>query len=1740
MGSYSLLILLLGAAVSEPIFRSGKEYEYDYQGKLLSGIPELDSHFAGLVIEGKIILQTLDTETFKLALKDVKYSKFNEKLTGSSEYKNWRHLITPEGQQIPSEFETILKSPIEFSMINGEISKIKVSRVEPAWAINLKKSLISLIKIQTPTGEHDLTQNHIVRAKSIATLPPVWKVMEEGVDGKCENIYDIAELPEYMLEEVAPGLVDVKKCEGKKIYQILKSRNVDKCVEQSLFSVSQPGKFLCPTGNCDLMWQRSSLTRYIACGPSKDELELQVIVNEGEIQQSLLSYKTESVVTGTKQILKLVEVTSTKTTLPQIQSPVILEDLYYVYPKVGREEMIKTEERKELLQNLPLTEKSVLPVIQLDEEILAKLSPATLKQKIIEKLTIVAKDLKKVEKFEEKHVSLSVLTISKVFSLLSTEDIKSLYTEVKGLSLPEEVKETLEQLVLEVSVISGTNPSIMFVKEMIMSEKISPLRIGTIITTLPHYILTPTVKLLDEVFEIIKSPIVTRHEVLKSNAELAFATLINRACIDSSRITRFPVFVYGEFCNAQTSSLVSKYIPYLVDQLHSARSEIEKVSVIMSLGTLGHESVISILLPYIEGKSSPLEQRMALYALTPVAIEHTEILLPICSALVYNPTEEKTVRIAALTMLLKMQPSLVHFQKLATSTWFEKDIEFQKFVYSTLKTLSEIELTEQPSYKTSLYYNSLKAKVVLPLVKPVPTVISSTLNYFTAEWLKELEVGYHLNAGYSTTGVMKHVYGKLEYFLEQLEFTPIELCLHMEGAGKLVEIINQVFGTEIENRIHPEWRSMISSLNIRPTEETPFIGGIWTKLVDDIQFIHGVNTRDVEPVLRKIKEMVVDPQSVKRTVCGKTPVNLVKVNNVAPTTVLIPSEMGLPILIEVSMPSVLSTEGYINVECSKTLPSVELSLTNKVSTALSGYVGTVCPFTKEVIATGISKEWSVNYPTKMLASVESGKLKVVYKPTEEVKSVPEIDMLSYTIKPFATIKPVVAIDLTPLVAHPNVKLIKSEGERKTLEHTFGETVGLNLKYLIKTESEVTDMKTVIDLMSLYKYNPVNALLFGWTQSPITVEGYPSSRYHEVKIIYHPTRSATKEIEAEVGLAAVYKKHSYVVEYKPEQLGVISPKQVLEKLNVESGVAVSSELKVILKGSSPKKYTFTLIGGHGFTGMVQKWKLHLENTEKTKICIDGKLSMPSVSLRNVHELESQDIKMSLKNVIGFGRTCEEYSVKIDGSSSVSYKQKQIAMRSISSRKCEEVTGKVEELKEKLRTITRETPEFTHIERELLRVTEEKIEFCRQHLNELSTLDSVKLNIEYTNIPEYVRKYFKVVDVAVKTVLLPYMTEVESREAHNEIIVDLKFVPYLNAFNMVLTTEEGTVKYHSIRLPTYVKNIIPLIAAEEPIVELISSIKGSPLYPECRIGDSVVKTFANSTYTYELDGCYHVLVAESTRQGLEGRFVVLAKELEGKKEVKLFIGETEVVMKPTRSYTVHNKEYEILVDGERITIRPNERKEIPTKSTKVVLKLIRSPDDVLILETPYLRVIYDGELVEIKETGVLVEREIRGLCGRNTGDQRFDVLTPSSLVAPTYQAAAISHRVGKSCPSLTQKQQIYKQQLRSAKQPRVEKSKVTQFMKSKLEKCSEMKHSTIWQGPSFCISQVPVLQCGTGCSPRSMVTKPVPFTCLPSTRERVIRLYEEKVRRGDVLPELRNMQKSFTTKMYVPVSCTHPGL
>merc|ERR1719222_1277357 len=81
------------------------------------------------------------------------------------------------------------------------------------------------------------------------------------------------------------------------------------------------------------------------------------------------------------------------------------------------------------------------------------------------------------------------------------------------------------------------------------------------------------------------------------------------------------------------------------------------------------------------------------------------------------------------------------------------------------------------------------------------------------------------------------------------------------------------------------------------------------------------------------------------------------------------------------------------------------------------------------------------------------------------------------------------------------------------------------------------------------------------------------------------------------------------------------------------------------------------------------------------------------------------------------------------------------------------------------------------------------------------------------------------------------------------------------------------------------------------------------------------------------------------------------------------------------------------------------------------------------------------------------------------------------------------------------------------------------------CNSMKHAMVKQGQTVCISQIPISECGRGCFPRSTINKTISFTCLPSNRPRVVNMYEEKIRSNEILPELRSMDKTFSSKMEV---------
>merc|ERR1719228_534132 len=164
--------------------------------------------------------------------------------------------------------------------------------------------------------------------------------------------------------------------------------------------------------------------------------------------------------------------------------------------------------------------------------------------------------------------------------------------------------------------------------------------------TLPHNIKAPNVHIIEQIFELIQHPNIVAHKMLKHNAHIAFATILNRACFNTQESV-FPVNVFGEMC-------------------------------------------------------TPQKPKIAIYALANVARKYRQTLLPIYSAIVFNQGENRQLRMAALSMMLPMDPSPVHLQKLAVATWPEQDEVVAKFIYTSLKSLAHIKREEVPSHSRML------------------------------------------------------------------------------------------------------------------------------------------------------------------------------------------------------------------------------------------------------------------------------------------------------------------------------------------------------------------------------------------------------------------------------------------------------------------------------------------------------------------------------------------------------------------------------------------------------------------------------------------------------------------------------------------------------------------------------------------------------------------------------------------------------------------------------------------------------------------------------------------------------------------------------------------------------------------------------------------------------------------------------------------------------------------------------
>jgi len=1854
------LLFLVGCAFgssSEWRWQTGQEYTFGYSGRLLTGIPELSAtQFSGMGITCNVVVTVKGDRRLVVTVAEPEFVRVNGKLRSGAgvdgdDGSNWRKVVLPEMEAVTGEQARFLAMPVVFGLSNGEITEMQVSEREPEWSVNFKKALVLNFQTKLDASSWELNENRFQREST--NMESYWKVKEESIDGVCENTYEVNELPAYMIRD-RPELIPLPvKCPADaKYFELTKTRNVDSCEKRATFAFHQPGKLACAAGaaggNCDDMWTRSSVTRYVACGSSRSDLTIQSIVNEGELNQNLLGFKTERFVTGSKANFTLKSIRPSSGSVPMPVDPVTVKTMMYEYSLKGmrsgsgsgsgssplvsgsQEEMIR------LTQAGRVASKSTEEISQVLKHTQGEISASEIMPQLKQLIREVVMSLNMEESsssssssnsYTEKHINMKILSIARGFGILNDKHaIKSIYDELlssvesesqsysysgQSAESTEQKKHTIKNIIFDTVLMSGTPQSIYFLKDMIKSGEMTKLQIASMFFSLPRYVITPTEELLESLFHLVTGEQRLRScEKLFSTVVLGYSNLIQKACLSDSRKSSYPIWVFGDFCSERSPVVNEMWIKWLVQQLQSSGSgstsshTVERKNMIITaMGSLTHKSVFPELIPFVQGSvegTTPMTRYLAIFALAKAGSKKPETVIPIIYSVFSNPAESTEARIAAFNCLLRLNPSLSTMQKIAASTWFESDMEVLKTVNIALYTLAKQTETMTVKSKFGGLTMAGKAYAVFPTIKKTAGIMPSSASIFSSDKLTKLGVGFESVTGWTgsnSTFLPVNMFTEIKYFLDRLEMTPLSMGVRFEGAENIYEKIGEILAPngeeasqverQLRQQLNSQWVKIVEQLRIKsrqsPTSDK-MSGAFFATFLESSSVFLNFDKITSEMLREKISPLLhgSNPlKELKEKVCGRTPLNFQKTIDLTPTVFLIPSDLGLPINIEVHAPVTVSFRGAIDVDCSLRVPSVSVEAKALYTSQLTGFVGTTCPFTKEFLATGVEEETIVSLPAHITIKldVSNGKLSFNLKPLTTSGSSP-VDLLHFHMRPFTVTKKVA--DLSPLTASSTFKVIHSEQEPKTIRKSFGDYLGLSMDAILETESVYTDANSVVQVLKMYNYNPMNVLRFGgWTSAAMSQSGMSSLRKHTFSVKYHPGQSTTKEITTEIKIGFATKSHGqsevkyHTIAVKENSgsgsrsTGSSSIKQTLEKLipygieshpigeqtrhqsgrqqkisevleqlrGVESKTGLAIFTSVILRGNRVRTWTYKMVATSGkdessraYGKITSKWNVQLETSETAKkVCLKGHVQMPVLPLWSLHKIRETDIKFEYSNVFGYGNdNCDDHKVVVSGIAKRSEEQKQHSEESKEGKECR-------------------------------RSGVQSGRSCEIARQQARTVDEVDFKIEYINVTPYMKYVEKKATEGLKALLWPYLKDVLSTGSSHSprsygttktTTARILFKQSLPTFDLIIKEElsgEQQIVFKNVRLPYPLSVFMPLKAGVSNIELSLNKLTGGSFSPVCKINEETMTTFDNKTVHLNLDGCFHLLTADCSKSM---QFGVLARAMKtgGRREMRVFLGDSEIRMIPSERHAGSFSHIEMILNGETVSTPVNAWKSLVGRdSGKIVGSVFRGRDNTLKIKSSAFGVelTFDGERIAITASP-LMKNKLCGLCGDFNMQKKADVTGPSGCVYSKASLAVAAYRLPCSQHGESTENSLpfgIKQQLRREEQIchqyKEIPTKVTKSFKIESGKCSQQKHVVLVRPGSqeVCISKEPVKQCGGACraaQPARMEAKPVGFACLPEGR--LAQHYNNKAQEGkDLTGELRSMAVKFTTKLQQPSRC-----
>ncbi|XP_011061918.1 PREDICTED: vitellogenin-2-like [Acromyrmex echinatior] len=1747
---FPVILLLAGVAVvtgtldHEHAWEKENEYEYLLHSRTLAGLDKLKQQYTGLQMMAKLIVHVKSPQKLQMRLSNPQYAHLHTTLMDGPETELPDHML--EYRKIPMSGK-----PFEVTMKHGVIRDLLVNRDIPTWELNLLKSFVSLLQIDTQ-GENAV-ETRSAQIPVDENSPIIFTAVEDSIGGRCEVLYEILPLDSDAREISDRIPLPDLRGEGYH-YDVKKMRNYEKCLQRQVYRRGLEDPLLQDRVQQDKMILELSSTRMLLSGHLK-KFTIQSVVTKNHI--SVRPEKTDPFLGNVHSVLKLTLLKKDKISRPLSDSleSTNLEstgNLIYTYnnpfsdsenpilPSVSmNSEQIYSSERTSSSEknwdnqnsfsrsSSDEDQSNILPkrmaMPNAPKSPLLRLMTVTNMEQIKDLILEIATAIN-----SSNDTNLSAMEqyvfLKNFVRIMSLKQIDELEERLRNLKIQDKDYKNVIWSVLRDTVAQvGTEPALLTIHNWLKNKKVEGLEAAKIVSQIARHVNKPTKEYVRMLYEMVRDPSVLYQTAVNVTAPLALAQVIRKYHVNTNYLMRSLKHLGPTLRNNVPThiEISNVYIPFMTEQLKQGLDNYDTSRIqvyIMALGLTGHPKILSIFEPYLEDKESisKFERLLMVSSLSTLSRYEPKLVGPIFYKLYSNVDEDHRVRCMSVHRFITLNPPLITLQRIAKFTNEDLDENVISAVKTTINSLANTKLPE-------LQDLAAKARNVRHLLNPKEFSKWNSRGYYTDlnYWgIKDLRMQTIGDEGIAPSYLRVAVNTALNF----------NRLPTFEG-GYLVSNVRQLWNNlKSEETSHEMLKKsriekLLKVLQLKSEDLNKLEGHVFLSTVHDL-LIYPFDSQTVRTISSRLKNFFKKDQRL----------NLTLFNNYE-TMLSFPIESGLPFLYSLNSPMVLKLKAEMkNDELSnkKKTGILNIYIANKVQKQF----GFIAPFEHYNYIAGIHVNRMLHLPLEYEVNLDltqrnhdTGALKVRLQRSQR-----SLTALHLSTVPFTTRQNL--HDLQPVSLSRNTHVVLTEKPRKILLEKD--------LFSVQVETENEEEERARDDDSIY-------------QLLLKLRKIPDGQYKRLDILMNSEQLAKNVLDTNLIHEKIAIDNALMQSQESEResqimfsLKHVKPNSEKRRKEVVAGVSKgfkSGDVHLVdINVNLPeleRQYVYTASWMDSNIDRKSKvylyWNSQTSTEEKptSEVCYIHEMQYSPNTPLNFKHMRKHAPRNKIKVELRYGKNCSGGDeIVVDASISRSNRIKTMLESSKVVKQC-----------------------WEEIER-----GHNALRACQQ-ANELAQLKNQLNVLVKSSITDYIKEIISKISDYLSHLFPNSQMEV----------TDLKDSER-NALNIKMTLSPLEIVPPASLDSSQIDVTVP--NTEQTDFEMQELLKENTIHrrkerrASCTIDKDMVLTFDKLLYPMKLGPCKHVLMTTQpqkdpdTEKNITENFIALIQNHnDDTKTIILLMDEHVIELEKTDNNVT------LQVDGIPIQLSQIDRGYQLRENGETLLEFVKLPDgsvEVISSESD-IKILFDGERIQLLASD-RYRNTLRGLCGNYDSDPSTDFLTPQNCLVrkPEVFTAtyALTHEgchhedilENKRKAELTQCHELPRirqnnviNDIEAGRLPRrnelwgyhnnnlkrkynlnydSEKSNVEKNLPD--DSNAVYRTKVILEGQEICFTIKPILTCREGySSPSETKVEEVNLYCLPRNEESL--LIKRRIEQG-ANPDFTRKPVSRSRPLSIPITCT----